>query len=237
MQTKIAYVTDIHLDETPEQLKVNTSKNLKTVLEDISARGIQHIIIGGDIGIPSTHEWFFDTVKDYKIDITLGNHDSFDAIMQHYKHETSSKEHELYYSYELGAYKLLFMDSSADELSETQLAWFKNEISTSKKIVVFIHHSILAVDAEVDKRFALKNRGKVLSSLKSLKKDVVIFSGHYHFNHEHTIENIHQYITPACSFQVAKIPDELQTNAATFGYRIIDLDTDAIKTELVVFKS
>ena len=237
MDIKIAYVTDIHLDETPEELEVQTHKNWKIILKDISERGIQHIIVGGDIGKASTHQWFFKSIKDYKIDITLGNHDSFNAIMQYYKHNHSNKQQELYYTYNLGSFKLLFMDSSADIITEQQLLWLKEEIVTSKNILLFIHHSILPVNAEVDKRFALKNRKLIKAMLVDLKKQVTVFSGHYHFNHETSFQNIHQFITPACSFQVEKIPNELKTNADTFGYRILNVDKDNLETELVLFKS
>jgi Icc protein len=237
METKIAYVTDIHLDETPEELRVATHKNWETILKDISARGIKHIIIGGDIGKSNTHQPFFESLKGYKIDITLGNHDSYSTVMQHYTHETSSSKQELYYSYDLGSYKLLFLDSSADMISKEQLNWLKEEISTPKNMLLFIHHSILPLNAEVDKRFALKNRANIKSMLANLKNEVTVFSGHYHFNHETSSKNIRQIITPACSFQVEKIPNELKTNADTFGYRILNLNKDSIQTELVLFES
>lgn len=236
MDTKIAYVTDIHLDETPGELEVATHKNWEAILNDISTRGIQHIIVGGDIGRPSTHQWFFESLKDYKIDITLGNHDSYSAVMQNYTHETFGKEQELYYSYDLSSYKLLFMDSSANVISERQLVWLKEETLTSKNILLFIHHSILPVNAEVDKRFALINREAIKSILVNLENQVMVFSGHYHFDHEASFENIHQFITPACSFQVEKIPHELKTNADIFGYRILNLNKNSIETELILFK-
>jgi hypothetical protein len=48
---KIAYITDIHLDEQlPIDQGVDTRKNWEIILNDVSKKGIKEIIFGGDIG-------------------------------------------------------------------------------------------------------------------------------------------------------------------------------------------
>ena len=48
---KIAYITDIHLDEQlPIDQGVDTRKNWEIILNDVSKKGIKEIIFGGDLG-------------------------------------------------------------------------------------------------------------------------------------------------------------------------------------------
>ncbi len=236
MNKKIAYVTDIHLDEKfPIDQGVDTRKNWKMILNDISKRGIGEIIFGGDIGEKTVNKWFFESLRNYDIAITLGNHDYFDEVINHYSFGVAENRTELYYSQERDYYKFLFLDSSSGSISREQFDWFKKELLTEKNIILFIHHPILAIDVEVDKQFALKNRNLLKTELQSIENDVVIFCGHYHFEDERSNRNIRQYITPASSYQVEKIPNEIKVNNDSFGYRIIELNKKEINTDIIMF--
>lgn len=236
MNNKIAYVTDIHLDEKfPKDEGVDTRKNWKIILNDISSRGIDKIIFGGDIGEKTSNKWFFESLRSYTIAITLGNHDFYNEVIKHYNLGVVEKQTELYYSQEREYYKCIFLDSSSGSISQEQFDWFKKELLTAKNITLFIHHPILAIDAEVDKRFALKERNRLKTELLNFKNDVTIFCGHYHFKDERSNGNIRQYITPASSYQVKKLPNEIKVNNDTFGYRIIELNKKGINTDLIMF--
>ncbi|MFL1897226.1 metallophosphoesterase family protein [Aquimarina sp. 2-A2] len=236
MDKKIAYITDIHLDEKfPVDCGVDAQKNWKILLEDISSRQINQIIFGGDIGLKSSNKWFFDSLKEYNLAITLGNHDFFDEVIKYYNFENSRNQAELYYTQELEYFKFIFLDSSKGFISEQQFNWLTTELITLKKIVIFIHHPILAIEAEVDKRFALQQRERIQTVLLSSKNEIYIFCGHYHFNDTQHIENIIQQVTPASSYQVEKLLGVIEiNNAAEFGYRIIELKKDTIQTNLVM---
>ncbi|WP_375334293.1 metallophosphoesterase family protein [Flagellimonas sp. C4] len=233
---KIAYITDIHLDERfPIDQGVDARKNWEIILNDVSKKGIEEIVFGGDIGEKTANQWFFESLKNYNLAITLGNHDYFDEVVDHYGMEVVESQTELYYSQEYNYYKFLFLDSSSGSISQEQFNWFKKELLTEKNIILFIHHPILGVDTEVDRQFALKNRNLLRTELQNLEKDVVIFCGHYHFEDERSNGNIRQYITPASSYQVEKIPDEIKVSSATFGYRIIELNKNKLNTEVILF--
>jgi Icc protein len=238
MGKKIAYITDIHLDEKfPIDQGVNTRKNWETILNDLSSKNIDEIIFGGDIGEKTANKWFFESLQSYSLAITLGNHDYYNEVIKHYNLGVIEKQTELYYSQERDYYKCIFLDSSSGSISPEQFDWFKEELVTTKNIALFIHHPILSIDAEVDKQFALKERNKIKIELLNLENDVSIFCGHYHFEDERSNGNIRQYITPASSYQVEKIPNEIKVNNDTFGYRTIELNKKEINTELVIFDS
>jgi calcineurin-like phosphoesterase family protein len=236
MNKKIAYITDSHLDEKfPLDTGVDTRKNWKEILNDISSRGINEIIFGGDIGEKAANKWFFESLQHYSVAIVLGNHDYHDEVIKHYSFGVVKKRAELYYSQGRDHYKCLFLDSSSGSISQEQFDWFKKELLTKKSIIIFIHHAVLTVDAEVDKRYALKERNRIKAELLNIGNDVTIFCGHYHFEDERSSGNIRQYITPASSYQVQKLPNEIKVNNDTFGYRIIELNKKEVKTDLIMF--
>lgn len=236
MNEKIAYVTDTHLgEEFPVSVGVDTQKNWQRVLNDISARKIKHVIFGGDIGDRLANQSFFDTLKAYNMSISLGNHDDFDEVIQHYKNDIDPNRSALYYSQEHGAYNFIFLDSSKGIIEGEQFQWLQKELLTPKKILLFIHHPILGIPSEVDEKYPLLDRDRLKNELLKVSNTITLFSGHYHFEDLSIYENIHQYVTPACSFQVEKIPNEIKIDTSTFGYRIIDLTEDGIRTELVNF--
>ena len=236
MNKNIAYITDIHLDEKfPIDMGVDARKNWKTILNDLSSKGIEEIIYGGDIGEKTANKWFFESLRNYTVAITLGNHDYYNEVIKHYNLKVVEKQTELYYSQERDYYKCIFLNSSSGSISQEQFDWFKKELLTAKNVIIFIHHPILAVEAEVDKRFALKERNRIKTELLNFENDVTIFCGHYHFEDERSNGNIRQYITPASSYQVENIPNEIKVNNDAFGYRIIELNKKEIKTDLIMF--
>ena len=238
MNSRIAYVTDVHLDEaTTSEQGVDARKNWLKIIQDISSKGIEEVIIGGDIGEATSNQWFFETLSDYDVSISLGNHDYFEEVVKHFDVGLHHGRKELYYSRSDQDYKFLFLDSSSGQISQEQYEWFKKEVRSSKSILLFIHHPILAVHAEVDKLYALEGRDRLKAELLNIPNAVSVFSGHYHFEDEHILDNIRQVITPAASFQVEKIPNEIKTHNQTFGYRIIELGEGEIESSLVMFQS
>src|SRR5690349_17513832 len=150
----IAYITDIHLNEQyPKELGVDAEKNWQLILEDVKSRNVNEIIFGGDIGEASAHNWFFRSLEEFKWRITLGNHDVFREVLKSAPAHSSVDNPELYYSDETTFLKYIFLDSSSSEISPLQLMWLEEQLKTGKKIILFLHHPILAVETAVDKLY------------------------------------------------------------------------------------
>lgn len=224
MTRKIAYLTDIHLDEDfPAENGVDSKRNWELILSDLRTRGIDEICYGGDIGSKAINEWFFDSLQDFKINLVLGNHDHFSETYKRLKEIKSDSNSELYYAFEDEQFKYLFLDSSSGTISQLQLEWFCQKINNEKPLLMFIHHPVLPVKVKVDELYGLSNRDQLLKELNKLHVDTTIFCGHYHMNDIRTSGKIRQIVTPACSYQVEKDPLEVRVNNASFGYRIIEL--------------
>ncbi|MFT6872230.1 MAG: Icc protein [Roseivirga sp.] len=237
MTRRIAYLTDIHLDEEfPAENGVNSKENWGLILSDVRSRGIDEIYFGGDIGSQAINAWFFDSLKDFKINLVLGNHDHFSETHKHLKGISSHSSTELYYALEDQRYKYVFLDSSSGTISKPQYEWFCEEINTKKPLLMFIHHPILPIEVKVDELYGLTNRDKIVEQLDQLQHDVTVFCGHYHMNDIRTTGRIRQIVTPACSYQAEKNPLEIRVNNASFGYRIIDLTAHSLETYLIKYE-
>ena len=231
---KIAYITDIHLDEQfPKELGVDTRKNWQWILKDVASKNIDEVIFGGDIGELASNEWFFLSLKPFKLRLSAGNHDQFQEIIKYYRPDLMSARKELYYAFEDDFFKYIFLDSSLGEIGPAQFTWFEKELHTGKKIALFIHHPLLTVNSVIDKLYPLKNREKIKSALFQLTNKVFIFCGHYHCSDEKTEKNITQLVTLAASYQIEKNSETLKTSNQLFGYRIIQIDKDNIESALI----
>jgi 3',5'-cyclic-AMP phosphodiesterase len=231
---QIAFITDVHLNEQfPLDNQVNPTSNFETVLQDMANRNITNIIFGGDIGEASAHEYFFEKLKPFSLQLMLGNHDKYKDVSRYYINGNNADE--LFYNKEDGDYIYIFLDTSSDSISTQQLAWLQTQLSTTKKILLFIHHPILAVDTFVDNLYPLQNRKELADLLFASQKQITIFCAHYHINHEQSINNITQIITQSLSFQLVQNKTALQIDNKNFGYRIITFFKGTIETEIVNF--
>ena len=249
----IAYITDAHLGQKiiVEEEVGGRSKNmrydneaeenkdnLKLILDDVTSKGITDIIFGGDIGTKEANKWFFDTIYkfDFKLSMVLGNHDTYSEVIKYYRAGHSYPK-ELNYSREDDDFKYIYLDSSSNAVSPVQFDWLKQELNCTKKIILFIHHPILEIRTPLDQfGAALKGREKIKDLLLALQKEIVIFCGHYHMTDELTEGNIRQYSSPACSYQIRKLSENIEIDSSTFGYRLIQFDGNQIYTDVKLFQ-
>lgn len=246
----IAYVTDAHIGQRivlggkaesgkmhylsePEEDK----DNLELILEDIAERGITEVVFGGDIGTKDANKWLFNLMVKcgFKLRMVLGNHDTFSEVSEHYS--SSDSDDELKYAYEEGDFKYIYLDSSSNSIRDHQLSWLQQEMNTGKKVLLFLHHPVLEIDTPLDRAGAALNaREKIRAALMEAKRETVIFCGHYHMEDDAIDGNIRQLLTPAASYQIEKLSDEIAIGEQSFGYRLIEIDGSELSTEVVMFR-
>lgn len=232
---RIAQITDIHLNEEwSVENGADPEMNWKLILQDVGARGINEVIFTGDIGDVSGYERFFGLLKDFDFTVIPGNHDTFEGIKPYYDPPYLAGRSEMYHSREDGPFKYIFLDSSTGEISAMQLEWFENELNTTKKILLFIHHPILQVITAVDQKYPLLNRDAVRIALNRSGRDTIVFCGHYHTDDFDKQLNIRQYVTPGASVQIEKNPFEIIVHSRYYGYRIIEIEGETVRTQVVL---
>jgi 3',5'-cyclic-AMP phosphodiesterase len=234
----IAYITDLHLDESfAKQHGVDAAKNWKLVLDDVRGRGIDEVICGGDIGELTAYSKFFDSLKDFKLHVTPGNHDRSVEVLKYHTSPELTGKRAVFGSHDDEHFKYVFLDTSKESLDEEQFRFLLNELKTDKKVLLFMHHPVLAVSTPVDRLYPLYGREKIAEQLQRHKKEVLVFCGHYHVSDERVAGNITQFVTPAVSFQIVKEAESLQIHNNYFGYRIITLDEDSVTTDILIYKN
>ncbi|MES2485472.1 MAG: metallophosphoesterase [Bacteroidota bacterium] len=237
MQTTIAFITDTHLgDKTPGLFGIDARHNLQLVLNDIAQHNVESLVFGGDITETSEYEWFFNRLENFNpgFRAIMGNHDTYAEAAKYYK-QPSADKNALYYSFEDSTYKYIYLDSSSSKIDDVQCAWFKNQISCSKKIIVFIHHPVLGFSTGMDAIYPLKNREAVEAILQQAPNEVYIFCGHYHMPDVCRRGNVTQYTTLATSFQVKKEASAIEIYSGTFGYRLITVTKHSVNTQLFLY--
>ncbi len=233
---RIAYVTDVHLDESyiTEQ-GIDPGNNWKRILADIKNRGIQEIIFGGDIGLEESYAYFFESLKAFDLKLTLGNHDQSQLIRKYFPNYFNKGSDELYYLIEDAQRRFIFLDSSSFEISSAQLKFIKESIETDHSIFVFIHHPLIKVDTPVDAQYPLQNRQAVMDLFMAIDQPIHVFCGHYHMEDQRSVANVQQVITMAASYQLNKTAPVIETGSKDFGYRILSFNDKDVRTELVQF--
>lgn len=249
----IAYITDIHLGQQVQlENELGSSKmsyrtnpdehkaNFLSILDDIQKREIKEVVFGGDIGLEETNAWFFNTLKKYQFTLlmVLGNHDTFTEVSKHYDNGLTNGKDEMNYGYEDKYWKYIYLDSSSNRVSDTQLYWLTQQLNTPKKILLFIHHPVLKIDTPLDQiGAALKGRDELKKILVDSSAEITIFCGHYHMTDATTEKNITQFSSVAGSYQILKESPVVKLDQITFGYRLIQIDADSIKTDTVLLKT
>jgi Icc-related predicted phosphoesterase len=234
-----AYITDSHLGQELQTGKgisyvpnpVAHTANLKTVLDDVAARGIKEIVFGGDIGVVEMNKYFFDTIKERGLSLwmVLGNHDTFAEVSRYYQEPANYTKEDDYFRY-------IILNTSDNQVDVDRLSWLQKKLYTNKDIILFVHHPVLPINTPIEHLgAALKGREELKEILKSVPQRITIFCGHYHMIDETVEDNIRQYTTSAASYQIGKETADVALDQNTFGYRIIDTAGGIIKSEMVLF--
>jgi 3',5'-cyclic-AMP phosphodiesterase len=246
--TVIAHLTDAHLDQklvlgaeaNSIEYRHETGEHrerLIIALQDIARRGISNVVFGGDIGSPSSVQWFFETLDRYsfKLQLVLGNHDALSSVANFYRGGSVASAGQLYHSEEEAHRKFIYLDTSANLVGDRQLAWLGSELATEKEtFFVFVHHPILQIDTPLDRiGAALRDGDEARALLQRARGRVVVFCGHYHMDVETADRNIQQFVTPATSYQIVRQADLVAVNDSSFGYRIVRLCGSELETEVV----
>ncbi|MBW1294981.1 metallophosphoesterase family protein [Aquimarina litoralis] len=235
MIKKIAHITDVHLDESHPFLgKTSARKRLDNIIESILENDIHDVVCTGDIGENDGIPYFFNQLTKLNLSITLGNHDSFTKISEHYDLGADYNSGKMYRSVVENAFKLIYLDSSSGIIDDQQMQWLEKELITSKPIVIFVHHPIIGLPLKVDDIGKLENRENLKNIFEKVPNKITIYCGHYHMDSTIAYKNVRQYITPAVAFQIKKDIDNIEIDTTVYGYRIIQLDTKEHSSKVIL---
>lgn len=234
-EKSIAFITDLHmLEKSVTKKGVDTLKNWKNVLQDIRAKGITEVVLGGDLGEKSALENIFNDLKDFNVNVILGNHDNF-ADFEGFNLKSEGRQ-ELFYTSEIFGNNCIFLDTSSYRLSLAQQKFLEKWLSEADEPKIFIHHPVIGDKSWMDREHPLKNADEILKILQTSGKNITLISGHYHHFNDLKNGNIRQLISPAVSYQIANTV-KYQADTNTYGYLQLTFRGQKLHAECVIFKN
>lgn len=209
---KIAQITDFHFDDfLAQRFGLDTPSNFEVILNDIRASGCDLLILTGDFGVVERYPWMAERLH----------------------------RDEYYFSLNLEGRRLIHLDSGHGEISPEQTDWLASELSSSgpAETIIFVHHPVLDCGTQMDVSMGLRGRERLETCLQTSGRDIVLFCGHYHFTHEIVKGRVRQFVTPACIMQIRSGNGQILSDSFDFGYRVIELSDNKLKTHTKMFVS
>jgi alkaline phosphatase len=144
-----------------------------------------------------------------------------------------------YYSFDKEDYHFIVLDTLSKKnkslnIDQTQLAWLKRDLaSTKKKTIIFTHYSLADQDLKGNPWFEgapdfclVKNRKEVRKILEDSKKVLAVINGHLHWNNK----KIHKGI-PYFTIQ-SLVENEGDKGIGTGAYAIVELKKNKISIDV-----
>ena len=242
MITKIAHITDLHLDDKISgDFTINARLNTSRIIDSIVNEKIKHVVITGDLGLSTSFEWLNNVLykRELIVYYAMGNHDDIAIFKNREEYLNSLIKNKLIYNIEINKNNLLIFDTSSGEIDSNQINKIGQVVKLKESCILFSHYPILDCGNTImDQLFPLKNREVFIKYLNSNFSNLVYFCGHYHNSFENKSNNITQYVTPSASLQISKYANNIEKENNLFGYRIIEIEnTQLVNTELIMMKN
>lgn len=232
---KIAFITDLHLSERLP-IEVDTHAHWKIVHANLSESKPDKIIFGGDLGECREYALLTTDMAPWPdVNVLAGNHDDVRALRALREADFAHPTH-LFRSEVNEGFLWLFLDSSQGHIGTSQMQWIREQLrECGLPALVFIHHPILEINHEVDRKYAVFNRDELRELLLQYDRPVAIFCGHCHADYYAECGKISQLTTPAVSYQIHAQKNFIDPYRNIFGYRIIELHEQGWHSYLQLF--
>ncbi len=233
---RICFVTDLHIDnDTDVTFKIDTKNNFTKILDFISQRQYDLLVLGGDlcnrVGDREIYNWINSRIEAIGLPLfaIAGNHDNASLMAQVFGWEDKLKANELYYSISMAGRHLLFLDTSAAEMSDIQFEWLDGEIrKINETVIIFMHHPpVESGSKHMEPRYMFRQSERFKTIFKKYSdKKFQIFCGHYHMERTISQENFTVNICPSTFIQIDGDSETFKPMNNLIGYREIILAED-----------
>jgi Icc protein len=226
---RIAFITDLHIDEDGKfPLNLDTRRQFLSVLSDVTARGYDRIVLGGDIchqtGEAETYQWIADQIAAAGIPCLsiAGNHDDSSLLAKYLMSGFPVSQGELYFYQIWEEQIVLFLDTSKGRMSDIQYKWLNDQIELAgRQIYIFMHHPPLlcgSLHMEPTYQFSQMDQFKALCS-KWSDRNFKIITGHYHLDRYLVSGNMSVLLTPSTFVQIDPESTAFRPLNNNIGYR------------------
>jgi 3',5'-cyclic-AMP phosphodiesterase len=247
---RVAQVTDPHLGQDGELPRgVDVTANLRTVLKDLGAAGVDHVVVTGDIcydrGDPDIYRRARDILDETGIPYSVlpGNHDNPGMLAEAFGISPRGVPGRVYYTLRLGPVEALVLDTAPDFLDPDQCRWISQEIarideqkrisgqSVQIPVPVFMHHPPVTAGVKfMDAFYPLKNPGDFFRAAGD--RSIVVFCGHHHTERTVIRDRVTVQITPSTFYQLDPENREFSVESLEIGWRLIDVSVTGIRSSV-----
>jgi Icc protein len=243
----IIQISDLHIPPKNELVYstktikcVDTRKNFLKLIQRINNEKFDFLVFTGDLsfmnGEIECYEWIKNELDkfDFVYYMIPGNHDNVLNLANVFNINSLIKDKEMYFSIETGSWKILFLDTSHDIISENQLSWLVKEADlNNKKVAIFMHHPPAVCGCKyMDLNFPLKNNKEFQARTAILKRNLPVFCGHFHTDKKVIAGNLNIFLTPSCWVQIDEKSDDLRPSTYKIGFRKIKLKSSSFQTNV-----
>ena len=232
---KLAFITDMHLGAEGEKPQgVDVRQNFLQALDFVATMHPSALVLGGDLclsaGDRAVYEWIKKQVEKLPMPcyVLPGNHDDATIISEVFRNTHYLHGRELYYALPLDGRPVLFLDSSAGELSDGQWDWLRDYFSALRdsNVLIFMHHPPLPADVVfMDQKYAFEQSDRFLDLVRELPCHVTVVCGHYHVDKVVQRGNLLALLSPSTYYQMQQNNPEFAIDHYRIGIREINLTT------------
>jgi 3',5'-cyclic-AMP phosphodiesterase len=237
---RIAHISDLHI---PATTRLNTQdpacRNFLHSLTAVLHGHADVVVLSGDLaadkGEIESYQWLAQVLATHsgvEYIIMAGNHDNVAnmriplALAQ-----TDIKQGLLYFSRTYAGRTLIFLDSAAYQLEQTQLDWLEAECAGKDEVLLFIHHPpVYCGCAFMDYHHSLRNISEVWPRLCRIDAIKHIFCGHYHTSRSLMLNGRTLHLTPSSKMEIDSIQTTFHISHTRPGWRWIEWGCQGVHT-------
>lgn len=239
----IAQVSDIHIGPTEATYRgIDVRQQFLAVLHILASKPLDLLVLSGDLAAYSgeieAYLWIKQALASlpYPYVVMAGNHDNVAHLSKVFElsQDDILADGSLCFSRVVRQRRLLFLDSSLNQVSKAQLDWLQAQLEQEQQqVLVFIHHPPWLCGCQfMDSCYPLENRESVWPILAQFASIQHIFCGHYHTEKTmlHQGKSIH--IAPATTFQINPDAPQFRIAHTRPGWRLIQWQAEQVHTDV-----
>jgi len=213
--TKIAQITDLHLlAPGAELMGLDVNARLRVVLEHVVASGAGAVFLTGDCCAEAPVQEIYHQLRARLDTLNLpyylspGNHDDRGMMRNAFFLEGHNNE-PIKGLVRVDDQDFLFLDTTFGEIEEEQLDWLHKAVSSYPHAAIVMHHPPVPMGVRfMDKKYPLRNTGRLIGILTEDGAPRRVFCGHFHSGRTTCYRNLTVHLCPPTSFFIDPAADE-----------------------------
>jgi len=206
MTRSFIQISDSHIDNDKFVMGVDSQKNLRAIVSNISKYYFDALIISGDLAHNGTLESYQKLQKilkpiESKIYILHGNHDDLSNLSQIFNQSSLN-------NFIIGCWEVISIDSVqvgkvSGRLNDEQLHALSQKINTSSAqyIALCLHHPPVSMESDWDDTLSLENPEDLFAVIDQFDNIKAIMWGHAHQCAEFNRKGVKLFSCPSTALQ------------------------------------